>query len=53
LDYGGSIGSFSVASIDSSDDSGSIESLSNDPLATLQEGLDEMEDFGREINNYT
>jgi hypothetical protein len=51
LDYGGSIGSFSVASIDSSDDSGSIESLSNlDPLATLQEGLDEIE---REITNYT
>jgi hypothetical protein len=50
LDYGGSIGSFSVASIDSSDDSGSIESLSNlDPLATLQEGLDEIE---REITNY-
>jgi hypothetical protein len=22
-------------------------------LATLQEGLDEMEDFGSEINNYT
>jgi hypothetical protein len=50
LDYiGGSIGSFSVASMDSSDDSGSIESLSNlDPLATLQEGLDEIE---REITN--
>jgi hypothetical protein len=51
LDYGGSIGSFSVASINSSDDSGSIESLSNlDPLAALQEGLDEIE---REITNYT
>jgi hypothetical protein len=24
-----------------------------DPLATLQEGLDEMEDFEREITNYT
>jgi hypothetical protein len=46
-----SIGSFSVASIDSSDDSVSIESMSNlDPLATLQEGLDEIE---REITNYT
>ena len=48
-----SIGSFSVASIDSSDN-GSIESVSNlDPMATLQEGLEEMEDFGREITNYT
>ena len=45
-----SIGSFSVASDNSSDDS-SIESMSDlDPLATLQEGLDEIE---REINNYT
>jgi hypothetical protein len=49
-----SIGSFSAASIDSSDDTGSIESMSNlDPIATLQEGLDEMEVFGREMNNYT
>jgi hypothetical protein len=49
-----SIGTFSVASIDSSDDTGSIESISNlDPLATLQEGLDEMKDFEREITNYT
>ena len=44
-----SIGSLSVASVNSSDDS-SIESMSDlDPLATLQEGLDEIE---REINNY-
>ena len=49
-----SIGSFSVASIDSSDGTSSIESVSNlDPVGTLQEGLDEMEDFGREITNYT
>jgi hypothetical protein len=46
-----SIGNFSVASVDSSGDCGSIESMSNlDPLATLQEGLDEIE---REITNYT
>lgn len=45
-----SIGSFSDASVNSSDDS-SIESMSNlDPLATLQEGLDEIE---RKITNYT
>ena len=45
-----SIGSFSVASIDPSD-TGSIELMSNlDPLATFQEGLDEIE---REITNYT
>jgi len=49
-----SIGDFSAASVDSSDDTGSVESISNlDPLATLQEGLDEMDDFGREMNNYT
>ena len=49
-----SIGAFSAASVDSSDDTGSIESISNlDPLATLQEGLDEMEDFEMEITNYT
>jgi hypothetical protein len=48
-----SIGSFSAASIDSSDDTGSIESMLFDPIATLQEGLVEMEVFGREMNNYT
>jgi hypothetical protein len=49
-----SIGSFSAASVDTSDGTSSIESMSNlDPVATLQEGLDEMEDFGREITNYT
>jgi hypothetical protein len=48
-----SIGAFSAASIDSSDDTGSVESISNlGPLATLQEGLDEMEDFEREITNF-
>ena len=44
-----SIGTFSAASVSSSDDS--IESMSDlDPLLSLQEGLDEIE---REINNYT
>jgi hypothetical protein len=49
-----SIGSFSVASVDTSDGTSSIESMSNlDPVGMLQEGLDEMEDFEREITNYT
>ena len=42
-----SIGSFSAASVNSSDDS--IESMSDlDPLSTFQEGLDDIE---REIIN--
>ena len=46
-----SIGTFSAASVSSSDSDDSIESMSDlDPLLALQEGLDEIE---REINNYT
>jgi len=40
-------GSFSVASIDSSHDT--IVSSSIDPMATYQEGLNEMEIFEKEL----